>query len=81
MVPASYGFHIFQVVSRQPAEVVTLAAARGEIVAKLREERGDRRLRALVEEARGRYNTKVYERNLPFGYEGAYSEKHAQKTP
>jgi hypothetical protein len=81
VVPASYGFHIFQVVSRQPAEVVTLAAARDEIVAKLREEGADRRLRALVEEARGRYNTKVYERNLPFGYEGAYSEKHAQKTP
>jgi hypothetical protein len=81
VVPASYGFHIFQVVSRQPAEVVAPAAARREIVAKLREERADRRLRALVEEARGRYNTKVYERNLPFGYEGAYSEKHAQKTP
>ncbi len=81
VVPASYGFHVFQVVSRQPAEVVALAAARGEIAAKLREERADRRLRALVEEARGRYNTKVYERNLPFGYEGAYSEKHAQKTP
>jgi hypothetical protein len=81
VVPASYGFHLFQVVSRQPAEVVALAAARGEIVAKLREEAADRRLRALVAEARGRYNTKVYERNLPFGYEGAYSEKHAQKTP
>jgi hypothetical protein len=81
VVPASYGFHLFQVVSRQPAEVVALAAARGEIVAKLREEGADRRLRALVEEARGRYNTKVYERNLPFGYEGAYSEKHAQKSP
>jgi parvulin-like peptidyl-prolyl isomerase len=81
VVPASYGFHLFQVVSRQPAEVVALAAARGEIVAKLREEAADRRLRALVEEARGRYNTKVYERNLPFGYEGAYREKHAQKIP
>jgi parvulin-like peptidyl-prolyl isomerase len=80
VVPASYGFHLFQVVSRQPAEVVAPAAARGEIVAKLREAGADRRLRALVEEARGRYNTKVYERNLPFGYEGAYSEKHAQKT-
>lgn len=80
IVPAEYGFHLFQVVARQPAEVVPLAAARGEIVEKLRQERADGLLRSLVQEARGRYNVKVYERNLPFGYEGSYSETHGKKT-
>ena len=36
VVPAEYGFHLFQVIEREPAEVVPLAAARGEILAKLR---------------------------------------------
>ncbi|HEX5760311.1 MAG TPA: hypothetical protein VF121_14075, partial [Thermoanaerobaculia bacterium] len=68
-----YGFHLFQVVERLPAAVVPLAAARPEIVRRLRRERADRRLRALVEEARGRYTVAVYERNLPFHYQGNYS--------
>jgi parvulin-like peptidyl-prolyl isomerase len=80
LVPAEYGFHIFQVTERQPAEVVPLEQARGEIVAKLRQERADRLLRSLVEEAGNRYNVVVYERNLPFGYEGSYEEPHAQNT-
>ena len=80
-MPADYGFHIFQVVARQPAEVVPLAAARGEIVARLRQERADRRCGRWSEEARGRYNVKVYERNLPFGYEVPTVRTHAKKTP
>ncbi len=73
VVPAEYGFHLFQVVARLPAEVVPLAAARPEIVRRLRSERADRWLAALVEEARSRYTVEVYERNLPFDYEGIYS--------
>jgi parvulin-like peptidyl-prolyl isomerase len=78
LVPAEYGFHIFQVASREPAQVVPLEQARGEILGRLRQERADRLLRSLVEDARSRYNVSIYERNLPFGYEGSYKESHAQ---
>lgn len=79
LVPADYGFHIFQVVSRSPAEVVPLEAARAEIAERLREERADQLLAELVRDARRRYNVELYERNLPFEYRGSYS--HAPKTP
>ncbi len=80
VVPAEYGFHLFQVTGREPAEVVPLAAARESILARLRRQKSDRLLRSLVQEARSHYNVKVYERNLPFGYEGSYGETHAKKT-
>lgn len=76
LVPAEYGFHIFQVVSRSPAEVVPLEQARGEIVERLRQERADRALAELVGDARRRYNVEVYDRNLPFAYRGSY-KRHA----
>jgi parvulin-like peptidyl-prolyl isomerase len=72
LVPAEYGFHIFQVVARSPAEIVPLEEARDEIVEKLRQERADRALAELVEEARRRYNVEVVGRNLPFEYRGSY---------
>ncbi len=72
VVPADYGHHLFQVVARLPEEVIPIAAARGEIVRRLRREHADRWLAALVEEARSRYTVEVYERNLPFRYEGTY---------
>ncbi|HEV3459423.1 MAG TPA: peptidylprolyl isomerase [Thermoanaerobaculia bacterium] len=77
VVPAEYGFHIFQVVERLPEEVMPLAAASGEIAARLRRERADRARASLVEQARSRYNAQVYQRNLPFEYEGSYGENHA----
>ncbi|HEX3553341.1 MAG TPA: peptidylprolyl isomerase [Thermoanaerobaculia bacterium] len=80
LVPAEYGFHIFQVTGREPAQVIPLAAARSEIRGKLRQERADRLLQSLVREARTRYNVSVYGRNLPFDYEGSYRDSHAQ-TP
>jgi len=76
LVPAEYGFHLFQVVSRSPAEVMPLDEARGEIRERLRQERADRSLAALVEEARRRYNVEVVDRNLPFAYRGSY-KRHA----
>jgi parvulin-like peptidyl-prolyl isomerase len=76
LVPAEYGFHIFQVVSRSPAEVVPLDGARGEIVERLRQEGADQALAELVGEARRRYNVDVYGRNLPFEYRGSY-KRHA----
>lgn len=81
VVPAEYGFHLFQVVARLPAEVVPLAAAQAEIVRRLRRERADQWLAALVAEARGRYTVTVYERNLPFHYEGIYSASTRATAP
>ncbi|HSK78110.1 MAG TPA: peptidylprolyl isomerase [Thermoanaerobaculia bacterium] len=72
IVQADYGFHLFQVVARAPAEVVPLEGARGEIVAKLRQQQADRLLASLVTEGRNRYNVTVYARNLPFNYAGSY---------
>jgi parvulin-like peptidyl-prolyl isomerase len=81
VVPAEYGFHLFQVIEREPAQKVPLAAAREEILARLRQQNADQLLRSLVQAARSRYNVKVYERNLPFGYAGSYSDEiHAKKT-
>ncbi|HVR09496.1 MAG TPA: peptidylprolyl isomerase [Thermoanaerobaculia bacterium] len=79
VVPAEYGFHIFQVAERLPQEVMPLAAASGEIAARLRRERADRARASLVRLARSRYNAQVYERNLPFEYEGSYGENHATR--
>jgi parvulin-like peptidyl-prolyl isomerase len=78
LVPADYGVHIFQVMDRQPAAVVPLEQARDEILGRLRRERADRLLRSLVQDARSRYNVAIYERNLPFGYEGSYKESNAK---
>jgi parvulin-like peptidyl-prolyl isomerase len=72
IVPADYGFHLFQVVARAPAEVVPFENARGEVVAKLRQEQADHLLASLVAEGRTRYNALVYARNLPFNYAGSY---------
>lgn len=81
VVPAEYGFHLFQVIEREPAQRVPLAAAREEILARLRQQNADQLLRSLVQAARSRYNVKVYERNLPFGYAGFYRDEiHAKKT-
>jgi peptidyl-prolyl cis-trans isomerase C len=72
VVPADYGFHVFQVLDRAPAEVVPLEQVREEILGRLRRERADRLLARLVTEARGRYNVVVHARNLPFDYVGSY---------
>lgn len=73
IVPADYGFHIFQVLERYPAQELSLAEAEPELAAELDRERRDRRLAALVAEARGEYNPVIYEKNLPFNYIGAYA--------
>ncbi|HXO19226.1 MAG TPA: peptidylprolyl isomerase [Thermoanaerobaculia bacterium] len=81
VVPADYGFHIFQVIERLPAQVAPLSEVEGEIRAKLRQERADRRLAALVRECRTRYTVLVFRRNLPFNYEGFYSDSKAHQPP
>jgi hypothetical protein len=82
VVSAPYGFHLFQVIAKLPAEVVPLPAASDEIGDRLRRARADGALAALVRDARARYNARVYEHNLPFEYEGSYREnRNAQPTP
>lgn len=73
-VEAEYGVHLFLVTARLPEEIVPLAEARREIERTLRRDAADRRLAALVEEARRRYDVRVNERNLPFDYRGSYLE-------
>jgi len=80
VMPADYGFHIFQVLERLPAAVAPLEAAGAEIAARLRRERADRARASLVQQARARYNARVYERNLPFEYEGSYGENHPHRS-
>ncbi|HTQ78732.1 MAG TPA: peptidylprolyl isomerase [Thermoanaerobaculia bacterium] len=72
VMAADYGFHLFQVLERLPAEVAPLDEVRDGIRARLRQERADRRLATLVQECRSHYTVVVYGRNLPFNYEGFY---------
>jgi len=72
VVPAEYGFHIFQVIDRPAAGVVPLEDAREEIAERLRQQRADRLLADLVREGRSQYNVEVHARNLPFNYQGSY---------
>ncbi len=73
-VATDYGFHLFQVVERLPAGSAPLSAVAAEIAETLRRERSEQRLTALVAEARERYNVRVFGRNLPFNYQGLYSD-------
>jgi hypothetical protein len=72
VVPAEYGFHVFQVLEHFPAGTVPLEEARDEIRERLRQERADRLLAELVSEGRSQYNVVVHRRNLPFNYKGSY---------
>lgn len=71
VVPAGYGFHVFQVVRHDPASVPTLAEAESELRVALRRAAADAELAALAGEARSRYTVEVYDRNLPFTYRGS----------
>jgi len=72
IVAGSDGFRLFQVVRRIPERVKSLDEARDEILQKLAGARADRAYARLVTEARSRYAVEVYDRNLPFAYQGAY---------
>jgi peptidyl-prolyl cis-trans isomerase C len=77
VVEAEYGYHVFEVLERSPAEVVPFEEAREEISEQLRRAASDRLLEDLVERARKRYAVEVYARNLPFNYQGSYREEDA----
>ncbi|MEM7480481.1 MAG: peptidylprolyl isomerase [Acidobacteriota bacterium] len=69
VVEAEYGFHIFQVMERLPADRPTLDEARPEILRSLRQSAAEARVRQLAAEARSRYNLQIFARNLPFNYQ------------
>lgn len=75
VLSAEYGFHIFQVVERFPAEAVPLEEASAEIEQRLERRHVDQLLAAFIDEARGRYNVKIYINNLPFDYQGSYAHE------
>lgn len=70
VVAADYGFHIFRVTERRPAEALPVTDAAEEIRDHLRRTEAQELRRRLVDEARSRYNTRVYASNLPFDYQG-----------
>ena len=72
IVEAEYGFHIFQVTEKMPAETMPLAQVEGEIRDRLNQTQADAELQNLLRRARDRYNVEIYERNLPFEYRGFY---------
>jgi parvulin-like peptidyl-prolyl isomerase len=80
-VATDYGFHLFQVVERLPAGPEALSAVAAEIGETLRRERAEERLKALVAEARERYNVRVFGRNLPFNYQGLYRDGSPASQP
>lgn len=69
---AEYGFHIFRVVERFPAETAPLSEVAGEIRAALRRQSMDELLGGFLSEARGRYHVKIHLSNFPFDYQGSY---------
>ena len=81
VVAADYGFHLFEVVERWPAENPALEEVTPEIRRRLREAAADDRLRGLFADAQSRYTVAVYDRNLPFNYRGSFpiSRPHEER--
>lgn len=80
VLPADYGFHVFQVVRHLGAGVAPLE----EVFATLAEELATRQhqevLRQLAADARQRYNVRVFKRNLPFNYRGRYGSNTTHES-
>ncbi len=72
VIAADYGFHLFQVVEKLPAERLPMAAVMPQIRRRLAEEARRARLERLLLDARSRYNLELYAENLPFEYRGRY---------
>ena len=76
IVPADYGFHIFQVVERYPAELPSFQAVAGTIRQTLERQRVDELVAGFIDEARERYNVVVFRSNIPFDYQGDYAHRN-----
>lgn len=75
VIATDYGFFIFQITDRKPAQHMSFEQVEPEIRRRLREQRLAEGLGRLVERAKGRYNVRLYEQNLPFDYRGPYREE------
>ncbi len=75
IVTADYGFHIFQVVERYPAEVQPLEDVIDSIRQALERQRVDEIVAGFIAEARERYNVVVFPSNIPFDYQGDYAHR------
>lgn len=80
VLPADYGFHVFQVVRRLPGGLVPLREVSQTIRTDLENRHIQETLWRLVTEARERYNVLVFERNLPFNYVGIYGSSHSDEN-
>lgn len=69
---AEYGFHIFQVIERFPAETAPMSEVSGEIREALRRQSMDEILGGFLQEARERYHVIIHLSNFPFDYQGSY---------
>ena len=72
VLAADYGLHVFQVVRHLPAGLAPLSEVAEEIGAELANRQWQQDLERLVGEARERYNVRVFERNVPFNYQGQF---------
>ena len=72
IVSADYGFHLFEVVERYPAELAPFHEVAPEIRRTLERQRIDGLVEAFIQEARERYNVTVFPANFPFDYQGEY---------
>lgn len=73
IIAADYGYHLFQVVERYPAQLVSLAAAREQIEEKLLRQRADELVAGFVQTAKERYHVEVFRNHFPFDYQGGYA--------
>ncbi len=80
IVTADYGFHIFQVVERFPAEVQPFEDVADEIRQVLERQRVDEIVAGFIYEARERYNVVVFRSNIPFDYQGDYVHQDATEA-
>jgi len=80
IVEVDYGFHVFQITDRLPAENLLLEQSEEEIRSHLRRSRSDEVMNNLVAGVRDRYNVQVFRRNLPFNYDGAHKDESNKTT-
>ena len=74
IVQAEYGFQIFKVEEVLPATVLPFETARPAIELRLRREKVDQELSGLIAEARKKFKVVVFTQNVPFAYQGVYSQ-------
>lgn len=71
---ADYGFHIFQVLERFPADDQPLGDAADGIRRILQRRILDEQVVSFIDQARGRYTVRIHPSNLPFDYRGFYAQ-------